>query len=156
MIPGRRLAPLGLVLLCALTSIPLTGCTAIGFGIGALTDMSNGKRAPEKLGPIRSGTQITVWLRDGHKLDGQYMGRADSLSRDSTMTPASSADLTAVHTPSLLLATNHGTREIPIEDVKRVSVPVVRGKLVGLAGGATIDVLMILLLLAALSQVDFS
>ena len=157
MIPGRRLVPLAFLLLCTLTSFSLTGCTAIGFGVGALVDMSNGKRAPDNLGPIRTGTDVTVWLRDGRKLDGQYMGRRDALSRDSTATPASSGDSTvAPARPSLLLATNNGTRQIAIEDVKRVSVPVARGKVFGLVHGATIDVLLILLFLAALSQVDLS
>jgi hypothetical protein len=157
MTPGRRLAPLALFLLCALTPIMLTSCTAIGFGVGALTDMSNGKRAPDKLGHVRSGTNITVWLRDGRKMDGQFMG-----SRDSVSVPASpdtaSADASSVaqHRTLLLLATNHGTREIPIESVKRVSVPVVRGKVIGLLYGAGIDTLMVLMFLMALSQVDFS
>lgn len=157
MIPGRRLVPLAFLLSCALASLPLVGCTAIGFGVGALVDMSNGKRAPDKLGPIRTGTDITVWLHDGGKLDGQYMGRRDSLSRDSTAAPANVGDPSAAKAgPSLLLGTSQGTREIAMADVKRVSVPVARGKVFGLVHGATIDVLMILLFLAALSQVDLS
>lgn len=155
--PGHRLVPLALVVLCALTSIQLTGCTAIGFGIGALSDMSNGKRTPDRLDTMRTGTGITLWLRDGRKLRGRFLGSCDSLSESSppvrpTSGDQSGAPLRAV----LLIGTGHGVRQIPIQDVSRVSVPVARGKVIGLFTGLSVDTLMFLLFLAALSQVNFS
>jgi hypothetical protein len=154
---GHRLVPLALVVLCALTSIQLTGCTAIGFGVGALSDMSNGKRTPDRLDTMRTGTGITLWLRDGRKLHGRFLGSCDSLSESSppvrpTSGDQSGAPLRAV----LLIGTGHGVRQIPIQDVSRVSVPVARGKVIGLFTGLSVDTLMFLLFLAALSQFNFS
>ena len=56
----------------------------------------------------------------------------------------------------LLLGTFHGIQQIPIQNVRRVSVPVARGKVIGLLTGLSADTLMLLLFLAALSQVDLS
>jgi len=155
--PRHRLAPLVLVLLCALTSIQVTGCTAIGFGIGSLTDMSSGKRTPDRLAAVQTGTRITLWLRDGRKLHGRFLGSSDSLSENPSPTrpngrEASMAPLGAV----LLIGTRHGIQQVPIQNVRRVSVPVARGKLIGLLGGLSVDLLMILLFAAELAGSDFS
>jgi len=193
--PRHLLAPLALVLLCALTSIQLAGCTAVGFGLGSLIDMSSGKRTPDRLMPVRTGTRITLWMRDGRKLHGRFMGRRDSLSQTDPPAAPSAADPSAAPNavdslaapnavdspvtagkpvapnaaapnaagtpvaklnPVLLLDTNHGIQSIPIQDVRRVSVPVARGKVIGLITGLSFDGLMMLLLIVAASQVNLS
>ena len=45
----------------------------------------------------------------------------------------------AVPHPVLLLGTSHGIQQIPIQDMNRVSVSVVRGKVIGLVSGLTVD-----------------
>jgi len=199
--PRHLLAPLALVLLCALTSIQLAGCTAIGFGLGSLIDMSSGKRTPDRLTGVRTGTRITLWLRDGRKLNGRFLGTRDSLSQadptaaqitadtlaapvaadtpaapvaaDTPAAPVAADPSAAPHAADppaapnaagppvvrhavLLLDTNHGIQRIPAQDVRRVSVPVARGKVIGLVTGLSFDGLMLLLLIAAASQIDFS
>jgi hypothetical protein len=156
--PQHRFSPLALVILCALAPILLSGCTAIGFGIGALADMSSGKQTPDRIGPLQTGTRITLWLNDGRKLQGRYLGSSsDSLSETPAPVEPAGGEPSVVRPRAvLLLGTSEGTQRIPTQDVQRVSVPVVRGKVIGLLTGLVLDAVGILMLVLALSQVDFS
>jgi len=151
--PRHPLARLGLFILCALASIQLAGCTAIGFGVGALVDMSNGKGGADRLSTVATGTTVTIWLRDGRVVHGQFQGSADSLS-ENPPPPApgggkqSATPLRAV----LLLGTSQGTQQIPVQNVSRVSVPVARGKLIGFLSGLGVDVLLLLVIRAATAE----
>jgi hypothetical protein len=157
MMPRHRLISLALVILWALTSIQLTGCTAIGFGVGALADMSSGKRSADRLVTVHTGTRVTLWLRDGRKLHGQYMGSRDSLSESPALErPIGGERSMARPGTVLLLGTSHGIEQIPIQDVSRVSVPVARGKVIGLVSGLAVDGVLLVLFFLALSQIDFS
>lgn len=134
------LAPLVLVALAALLSAPLTGCTAIGFGVGAIVDSSVGKGSVDRLATVRPGTRVTMWLNDGRSLDGRYLGRRDSLSEtpDSTRTAVNDGAAGSLR-EVILLGTDEGVRQVPSGEVRRVSVPVVSGKVIGLLTGLAVD-----------------
>ena len=141
--PQHRLAPLALTSLIALASIQLSGCTAIGFGIGALVDAPNGKGPPGRLTGVSTGTLVTLSLHDGRKLQGRVLGSTDSLSEVPPPVPPSGGRLEAPLRAVLLLGTSDGVQQIPIENVKRVSVPDARGKAIGVLSGLALDVIFI-------------
>ena len=142
--PRRRLASLALVVLGALISIQLTGCTAIGFGIGALTDRANGKGTANRLVTVHTGTSVTMWLRDGRRLDGRFLGSRDSLSETPlTQQPIGDAGSAPPLRAVLLVGTNRGIQQILTQDVSRVSVPVMHGKVIGLISGLALDALFV-------------
>ena len=137
--------------LAIFTSVASTGCTAIGFGAGALIDMTSGKGPPSRLAGVRSGVEITMWLRDGSKLNGIYRGR-QALSAE-TVTSAQAAGGDSLAAPSrsvILLETRSGTQAVPVDDVWRVSVPVARGKVIGTLLGMGIDALVVGVEMAAI------
>jgi hypothetical protein len=54
--------------------VPLSGCTAIGFTLGAGIDyLSNGK-TPERFNGLRPGQHVKVRLHDGRSMRGTYAG----------------------------------------------------------------------------------
>ena len=141
--PRRRSFPFAPVALGALASILLAGCTAVGFGVGALADMSSGKQTVGELSRVRTGTRITMWLRDGGALDGQFLGCRDSLSATPlTVPPAGELGRVVPLRAVIILGSKAGPQQVPMDNVERISVPVVRGKvigtLVGLLGDAYI------------------
>ena len=155
--PRHRIFSLALLILWTLATIQITGCAAIGFGVGTLVDMSNGKGPANRLATVHTGRRVTLWLRDGRRLHGQFLGSRDSLSETpSPVRPIGGERSVAPIRAVLLLGTSHGIQQIPIQDVRRVSVPVVRGKVIGLISGLTMDALILVLLALALSQVDLS
>ena len=140
----RRLILLALIVSGALTSIHLTGCTAIGFGVGAMVDSANGKQTAGGLSRVRTGTDITMWLRDGRKLHGQFLGSRDSLSETPLPTEPTGGKRTVAPVRAVvILGTKSGTQQIPIQDVDRVSVPDARGKTIGTLIGLAGDALLI-------------
>jgi hypothetical protein len=127
-----RWFPFAPVALGALASLLLAGCTAVGFGVGALYDMQGGKRTVGELASVRTGTSITMWLRDGRKLDGEFLGCRDSLGATPLTAPTDVERGSFVPLRALVvLGTQSGPQQIPIDLVERISVPVVRGKVVG-------------------------
>jgi len=126
------------LVLCAMLASSIEGCTAIGFAMGARADSRAGKGGPELLTKVKVGRQVTLFLRDGRKLEGRFSG----WSRDS-----GAASLVADSMPpreeSVKLATRSGEVTINAEEIARVSVSVSRGKVTGLLAGAAVDALAI-------------
>ena len=124
----------------------LTGCTAVGFGIGALSDMNNGKQSVGAFANVRTGTDVTMWLRDGRKLHGQFLGCRDSLSSTTLPMPADSELGKLVPFRAVIVLGNEsGTQQVPIDLVERISVPVHRGKWIGTVVGICGDALLVFL-----------
>jgi hypothetical protein len=134
--------------LAILTAI--NGCTAVGFGIGAVIDETSGKGPPSRLVGVRSGVEITMWLTDGHKLSGVYRGNRQSSGEAAT--PAQPAGTDALASPAgvvILLETREGVQEVPVSSVWRVSVPVAKGKVTGALIGFGLDAIVALAAFAA-------
>lgn len=147
---GVALRPAPVVLALALglgASGPLAGCTAIGFGVGAMVDMSSGKGPAIRLATVPNGRRVTLWLQDGREVHGRFLGTRDSLATDVAADPQPdrwTAEGRGLR-PVLLVSTHSGTEQIPAASVRRVSVPVMRGKVIGMLGGAAVDALMLVL-----------
>jgi hypothetical protein len=142
--PGRRSFSFAPVALGALASLLLAGCTAVGFGVGALADMSSGKQTVGGLADVRTGTSVTMWLRDGRKLHGQFLGCRDSLSAKPLPAPTE-AEL-GIRVPFravVVLGTRSGPEQIPFDLVERISVPVHRGKWIGTVVGILGDAFVV-------------
>lgn len=141
---GSRSFPFAPVALGTLATLLLTGCTAVGFGVGALSDMSSGKQTVGGLANVRTGTSVTMWLRDGRKLHGQFLGCRDSLSATPLPVPTDTEMGTFVPFRAVVvLGTRSGPEQIPMDLVERISVPVHRGKLIGTVVGILGDALVI-------------
>lgn len=153
MMPRPRYAWPALVVLGALTAMQLTGCTAIGFGVGALADMSSGKGTAGRLVTARTGTRVTMWLRDGRRLNGRFLGSRDSLSTSLPVRPIGGVGASAPLRAVLILDTQQGVQQIPVQDVTRVSVPVARGKVIGLVSGLAVDGVMIFAIVSSLEGI---
>ena len=139
--PRHRFAALALV---AITALLMTGCTAIGFGVGALVDRSEGKGPATRLAPVHTGSRVTLWLSDGRRLEGRLLGSRDSLSEIPPSAASIRRELPNVPLRAvLLMGTNRGVEQIPIPDVTRVSVPVAGGKVAGSISGLALDVCML-------------
>jgi len=134
-----------LLLLGILTAI--NGCTAIGFGIGAVIDETGGKGPPSRLVGVRSGVEITMWLTDGRKLNGVYRGNRASNGEAATLVQPVFRD--AIPGAVILLETREGVQEVPVSSIWRVSVPVARGKVTGALIGLSLDAIVALAAIAA-------
>jgi len=146
-----RSISLAMAVACASASLP--GCTAVGFGIGAVRDAVTGKGPASRLVGVREGTRVTIWMRDGRRLHGRFEGYS---APDSLLTMAAHATDATV-TPSksmLLLRTGPGVEKLDVNDVTRVSVPVATGKIAGSIIGLAADAAMIAALYAALSSMN--
>jgi hypothetical protein len=148
--PRNAPAFLLLALLAIGALIVSSGCTAVGFGAGALSDMSRGKGPPSSLWRVRSGVSITMWLRDGRKLDGVFRGhRSSSAGAAAPERPAGTDSLAGPRRAVILVDTKQGAQEIPFDDILRVSVPVASGKVIGTLLGLGLDTLFVLAAFAA-------
>jgi hypothetical protein len=127
-----------ILVLCAMLASSIEGCTAIGFAVGAGADSRAGKGGPELLMKVKVGRRVTLFLRDGRKLEGRFSG----WSRDSG-TASSVADSMPLREESVKLATRSGEVTIHAEEIARVSISVSRGKVTGLLAGAAVDALAI-------------
>ena len=127
-----------ILVLCAMLASSIQGCTAIGFAMGARADSRAGKGGPELLTKEKIGRRVTLFLRDGRKLEGRFSG----WSRDSGAA-SSAADGSPLREESVKLATRSGEVTIHAEEIARVSVSVSRGKVTGLLAGAAVDALAI-------------
>jgi hypothetical protein len=144
--PRNTPAFLLLVLLSIGAAIASSGCTAIGFGAGALIDMNRGKGTASRLDGVRMYSRVTIWMRDGRKLDGIFAGREQSSAAAATTAQLASADsLAALPRTMILLGTDQGTQKIPENDVARVSVPVASGKVTGTLVGLGLDIVSVIL-----------
>jgi len=126
------------LVLCVMLASSIEGCTAIGFAIGAQADSRNGKGGPELLMKVKVGREVTLFLRDGRKLEGRFSG----WSTDSGVA-SSAADSLPLRQESVKLATRSGDVTIHTADIAKVSVSVSRGKVTGLLVGAALDALAI-------------
>jgi hypothetical protein len=71
---------LACLLVMTALSLSISGCSAVGLGVGAMIDQSKPdcKDIPSyNAGTIKKDTEITVYLRDGSQFEGKY----DSLSK---------------------------------------------------------------------------
>jgi len=135
-----------LVLLAIFASIGSSGCTAIGFGTGALIDMGRGKGSASRLDGVRLYSRVTIWMHDGRKLDGIFLGREESSAAAAATTQLASVDsLVALPRSVILLQTDQGTQKLPGNDVSRVSVPVASGKVTGALVGLGLDIAAVIL-----------
>ena len=142
--PRHRFASAVLVVLSVLASMQLSGCTAIGYGIGALVDRSDGRRMADPIVRVPTGTRVTIRLRDGRQLRGRFLGRRDASGATPSPAAAGGSGASAGSPPAvILLGTNQGTQQVPIEEVDRVSAQVTRGKLTGAIAGAALDALLL-------------
>jgi hypothetical protein len=126
------------LVLCVMLASSIEGCTAIGFAVGAGADSRAGKGGPELLMKVKVGRRVTLFLRDGRRLEGRFSG----WSRDSGAV-SSAADSLPLRGESVKLATRSGEVTIHAEEIARVSVSVSHGKVTGLLAGAAIDALAI-------------
>jgi len=60
------------VLVLLAVSLPLGGCTVIGFGIGAAFDVSAKDKTRCVVAHMRPGTILTLHMRDGSRLPGRF------------------------------------------------------------------------------------
>jgi hypothetical protein len=134
----RVMKAAGVLALCAMLASSIEGCTAIGFAMGARADSRAGKGGPELLTKVEVGRPVTLFLRDGRKLEGRFSG----WSRDSGAA-LSVADSMPLREESVKLVTRSGEVTIHAEEIARVSVSVSRGKVTGLLIGAAVDALAI-------------
>ena len=129
------------VLFAISASIVASGCTAIGFGAGALLDMNRGKGPASRLDGVRTHSRVTIWMRDGRKLNGMFLGKEESSAAAPTTAQLASVDsLAALPRTVILLETDRGTQKLPASDVSRVSVPVASGKVTGALVGLAVDI----------------
>jgi hypothetical protein len=146
--PRRAFAARTLIPFAILTLLISTGCTAIGFGVGAVSDMKRGKGPASRLVEVPRGREVTVWLNDGRQLTGAFMGHEEARA------PAA-ADSASILRTMILLETKAETLRIPVGDVDRVSVPVISGKVTGALVGVLIDgVVVVLVFISYLSQMN--
>jgi len=136
-----------ILVLCAMLASSIEGCTAIGFAVGAGADSRAGKGGPELLMKVQVGRRVTLFLRDGRKLEGRFSG----WSRDSGAA-SSVADSMPLRKESVKLATRSGEVTIHAEEIARVSVSASRGKVTGLLIGAAADALAISVFVYGMQQ----
>ena len=134
----RAMKSATVLVLCLMLASSIEGCTAIGFALGARADSRTGRGGPELSMKVKVGQPVTLFLRDGRKLEGRFSG----WSRDSGVA-SSAADSLPLRKESVKLATGSGEVTIPAEEIARVSVSVSRGKVTGLLVGAAADALAI-------------
>ena len=139
-----------LVSVAFIASLSTTGCTALGFGIGAAIDVDRGKGTASRLESVHKGTKVTVWLRDGGRVSGRFLGYDPGETAVSIDPPAGSGSSPAPAGRHVLLEMEHETRRILVADVDHVSVPVSSGKVKGLLIGASLDAIFVLAFLQAL------
>ena len=132
----RVMEGVSVLVLCAMLASSIEGCTAIGFAVGARADSRAGNGGPELLMQVKVGRPVTLFLRDGRKLEGRFAG----WSRDSAAA-SSAADNMPLREESVKLATRSGEVTIHAEEIAKVSISVSRGKVTGLLIGATVDAL---------------
>lgn len=138
---------LGLLLLLACVgalAVQVEGCTALGFTLGAFIDMENGKDSPERLVRVKPGTRITLWTADGGKHDGRFAGLtgADDSLLVGPQPPL--PDGARIRIDGDLLQ-----QSFRADSVTRISVPVVRGKVIGTLVGVAADVIILAVVVEA-------
>jgi len=138
LLASRMMKGATVLVLCVMLASSIESCTAIGFAVGARADSRTGKGGPELLMKVKVGQRVTLFLRDGRKLEGRF----SAWSRDSGVASAA-ADSLPLRTASVKLATGGGEVTIPAEEIARVSVSVNRGKVRGLLVGAALDAVAI-------------
>ena len=139
MLRARRVMEgVSVLVLCAMLASSIEGCTAIGFAVGAGSDSRAGKGGPELLMKVKVGRPVTLFLRDGRRLEGRFSGWSGDAGAAS-----SAADGLPLREESVKLATRSGEVTIHAEEIARVSVSVSRGKVTGLLAGAAMDALAI-------------
>jgi len=144
----RRVLHLAIAVLGALMSVHLSGCSLIGFGVGALVDSGRPQRlrqaAPTRLYTLTEGSRLTLVLSDSTRVSGR-LGRARSPSHHGRVVPVEQlrtgrdkGDLDASW--QVGVETTDGWQWVDYDRIARVEFVAPKlGKLVGLAAGLTID-----------------
>jgi hypothetical protein len=127
----------------------LSGCTAIGFVVGAGRDYLNNEKTPERLQHLASNSRVKLRLRNGETLRGVYLGPGAPAPRgggvgDSAASsslgdrPGRLAEEHRQSTTARIAVVGRGELEVPWSDIARVDASAPRtGKvffgLIGLA-----------------------
>lgn len=130
------------------TLLSISGCTIAGFAVGAATDARQPKQEKtlrgEEIFELKKNTNITVFRKDAEPLKGSWQGVTSiALSKDKVVS-------------GIILAQNRGSIDhykIPFEHIDYVYVPArkAKGKIIGLAVGAAIDIGVIIISLNSLT-----
>jgi hypothetical protein len=119
-------------LLLSVIGLALTGCTLIGFGIGAVADASKKPVVVpgELVAAIEKGASVRIELKDGRRIKGKYLG----------LVPAEGSGPEGP--TAILVDTGSGSAPpIPVANVAEVSVSrKAHGKWIGAGVGAALDI----------------
>ena len=138
-IPARRMLALAAIgALCVALAVHVQGCSAIGFTIGAATDVRDGSGGPALLLDVKVGRPVTLLLWDGRTLEGRFAG----WSRDSTDSLAST-HIVSPRGATVRLATKSGEIAIPAENIAKVTISANSGKIGGLLTGLAVDAMVV-------------
>jgi hypothetical protein len=120
------------VLLSSAIGLALTGCTLIGFGIGAVADASKKPIvvSGEQVAAIENGASVRIELKDGRRIRGKYLG----------LVPAEGSGPEGP--TAILVDTGSGSAPpIPVAEVAEVRVSrKAHGKWIGAGVGAALDI----------------
>jgi hypothetical protein len=119
-------------LLLSVIGLALTGCTLIGFGIGAVADASKKPVVVpgELVAAIEKGASVRIELKDGRRIKGKYLG----------LVPAEGSGPEGP--TAILVDTGSGSAPpIPVASVAEVSVSrKAHWKWIGAGVGAALDI----------------
>jgi len=125
-------------LLLSVVGLALTGCTLLGFGIGAVADASKKPVVVpgELVAAIEKGASVRIELKDGRRIKGKYLG----------LVPAEGSGPEGP--TAILVDTGSGSAPpIPVANVAEVRVSrKAHGKWVGAGLGAVLDTTAIIML----------
>lgn len=144
---GRMMRGAAVAVLCSMLASSVQGCTAIGFATGAVADARAGQGGPELLTTAQAGRPVTLFLRDGRRIDGRF----DGWSRDSARL-APGVEGVPPADASVRLVTSGGEVTIRVREIERVSIGVNHWKVRGLLLGLAVDVAMLALTAYAMGQ----
>ncbi len=123
--------------LLAVLTVSIEGCTAVGllFGMGA--DAAEGTGGPGKLLEIRPGQWVSLERWDGTSRQGRFI----AMERDSGAVDTSK--VLSLQNLSVRIQGERGEERIAATSIAKVRTPTMKGTIMGLVVGATIDVLII-------------
>jgi hypothetical protein len=129
-----------------LSLLPFTGCmTAIGFGVGALSDSDKPKKLEiplEQVFTISKNSKIQLLLKSGQELQGTFLTTTVQTVGDEQVASIVWYDDANYHQ----IATK-------IADIERIVVtPKRNGKAIGLGVGASLDVILTIVALKSLEN----
>ncbi len=142
----KKLKQLIFATFLGLSLLPFTGCmTAIGFGVGALSDSDKPKKLEiplEQVITISKNSQIQLFLKNGQEQEGIFLTNMAQTVGDEQVAFIVWYDKVNYHQ----IATK-------IADIERIVVkPKRNGKAVGLGIGASLDVILTIVALKSLEN----